>query len=180
MAEYYGIHYDSVIEHHGIKGQKWGVRRYQNPDGTLTPLGREKFAKVASSRVKKRLMTRTARRIAKRSAKTASKTARSFESAAIQQRTKAEKSTDPNKAFSYREKAKHNFKTANAWKKQAKYAQRYLSDLDSGKKKAGIDFITASSWKIAAITSAGIVFEKETNIIDPKNHGKNPKVTELR
>lgn len=25
--EYYGIHYDSVIEHHGIKGQKWGVRR---------------------------------------------------------------------------------------------------------------------------------------------------------
>lgn len=28
------------IEHHGIKGQKWGVRRYQNPDGTHTQLGR--------------------------------------------------------------------------------------------------------------------------------------------
>ena len=26
MAEYYGIHYDSVIEHHGIKGQKRGDR----------------------------------------------------------------------------------------------------------------------------------------------------------
>ena len=43
MAEYYGIHYDSVIEHHGIKGQKWGVRRYQNKDGTLTPEGKKRL-----------------------------------------------------------------------------------------------------------------------------------------
>lgn len=29
--------------HHGIKGQKWGIRRYQNEDGTLTPEGRERY-----------------------------------------------------------------------------------------------------------------------------------------
>lgn len=28
--------------HHGVKGQKWGVRRYQNYDGTLTSLGRRR------------------------------------------------------------------------------------------------------------------------------------------
>ena len=29
-----------TIEHHGIKGQKWGVRRFQNKDGSLTSTGR--------------------------------------------------------------------------------------------------------------------------------------------
>ena len=31
--------YSDELYHHGIKGQKWGVRRYQNPDGSLTPEG---------------------------------------------------------------------------------------------------------------------------------------------
>lgn len=30
---------DSDLTHHGIKGQKWGVRRYQNADGSLTAEG---------------------------------------------------------------------------------------------------------------------------------------------
>ena len=37
--------YDATEElyHHGIKGQKWGIRRYQNPDGSLTEAGRKKY-----------------------------------------------------------------------------------------------------------------------------------------
>ena len=31
------------LEHHGIKGQKWGVRRYQNPDGSYTAAGRDRY-----------------------------------------------------------------------------------------------------------------------------------------
>ena len=34
---------DEELYHHGILGQKWGFRRYQNADGTLTPEGRERM-----------------------------------------------------------------------------------------------------------------------------------------
>jgi hypothetical protein len=33
------------IYHHGIKGQRWGVRRYQNKDGSLTPAGQKRLEK---------------------------------------------------------------------------------------------------------------------------------------
>ena len=36
--------YNELI-HWGIKGQKWGIRRYQNKDGSLTPEGRSRRSK---------------------------------------------------------------------------------------------------------------------------------------
>ena len=35
---------DSYIAHHGIIGMKWGVRRYQNKDGTLTNAGKARYS----------------------------------------------------------------------------------------------------------------------------------------
>ena len=38
--------YDNTyLQHHGIKGQKWGVRRFQNADGTLTSEGVKRYRK---------------------------------------------------------------------------------------------------------------------------------------
>lgn len=44
--EYECLHSDKDLEelfHHGIKGQKWGLRRFQNEDGTLTEAGKARY-----------------------------------------------------------------------------------------------------------------------------------------
>lgn len=38
--------YSNEIYHYGIPGMKWGIRRFQNPDGTLTAAGRRRYGTV--------------------------------------------------------------------------------------------------------------------------------------
>lgn len=38
------------LYHHGIKGMHWGIRRFQNPDGTLTAAGRKRNSSIKSDR----------------------------------------------------------------------------------------------------------------------------------
>jgi hypothetical protein len=46
MNKYYTLNdliSDEELYHHGIKGQKWGIRRFQNKDGSLTPAGKKRY-----------------------------------------------------------------------------------------------------------------------------------------
>ena len=44
---------DFYLIHHGIKGMRWGVRRYQYPDGSLTPAGQRRLARRDAKWAKK-------------------------------------------------------------------------------------------------------------------------------
>ena len=47
--------YTDEIYHHGIKGQKWGVRRFQNKDGSLTSAGRKRYNDSSTEKQKREL-----------------------------------------------------------------------------------------------------------------------------
>lgn len=47
MSNYVLVHRemnDEYLEHHGVVGMHWGIRRYQNADGTLTETGKKDMA----------------------------------------------------------------------------------------------------------------------------------------
>lgn len=46
---------DNELKHHGTKGMRWGVRRYQNKDGSLTPEGKKRYDRdISENNAKKK------------------------------------------------------------------------------------------------------------------------------
>ena len=122
--EYFYLH-SSELYHHGILGMKWGVRRYQNKDGSLTAAGQKRYAKEEYKNNKK--IAKEKYRAAKESAD------RQYESDTVEKRQAldqekerfAEKNAETNRHYERKIRAQENIRN------KAKEEMDFWEDPDS-------------------------------------------------
>lgn len=106
--------YEVYLAHHGVKGQKWGVRRYQNEDGTYTAAGKSRYLKKAERMVEKYESQREKSRIT---------------TAKLNRRLSEHKSSDS----LYRKAKRESAKSQKVLNKTAEYFKKELPGLSNKK-----------------------------------------------
>ena len=130
------------LYHHGTKGQKWGIRRYQNPDGSLTPAGKKRYGTKANfEKVQK------AKLVAK----------------GKDPKTIREKAREKANARTEKELAKYRKKAGIKDEQEAKQQKKTIKDFSNEELKAMTDRMTVEKNFIDAKRNLAAVTPKQVN-----------------
>lgn len=145
----------NYLAHHGILGMKWGIRKYQNPDGTLTAAGKLRYNADGSKK------TRKERRDAVKKAKAQKKALEKARQARVEKKKQEqlekefqEKKTKILKSGKASEVAKYKGQMTNQELSEALNRIRWEADLDklsASETKSGFDKIDSYMSKAKTI-----------------------------
>lgn len=159
-----------VITHSGVKGMKWGVRRYQNPDGSYTELGKQRHAADARHKGKNTWFGNAAKKMKARFAK------RSEERRA--RREAARKNAELHKKKNVKDMSDAELReVVNRLNMERQYKQ-LMSEQDEAKKKKADGIIASSSKQIVKnIADATVkkISEAITSALFPKKETAEEK-----
>lgn len=163
------------LYHYGVLGMRWGVRRYQNADGSLTQKGEKRFSKVASSHFMAKKDTAIAKMILenqRRKMSTQSMINEKRMNKYSKRANIADKKENAAKANKYKKKRdayEARLKESTAVEKMKR---QKIADIDAGMIKAGRDFIVQTDYNAIPFYIyngghySGVIVSREHRIIE--------------
>lgn len=147
---------DDELYHHGVKGQRWGIRRYQNPDGTLTEKGKAKLSKYKNKQINR--VTKAYNKVDKR----LEKYARKLDNKRNKRIMRLQSTTNIDKNLS-NTSLNRNINTAAMKAAVTKAKNMKLSDIPSAKRQRAAFLAKSGLKKVGAVglgaaTGFGISF----------------------